>query len=207
MLHIPDDMPSGVAWSVRPLKYINGKPCSGGGGDCGMPILIESGKDMVGDMSAVDGVNFLNKYEMSTTGGYTTIDFKTNPCKAVGLNTKGCRNPSVNGIYKEGLNPCLNDNQPGKGIFHSPELGYNCWGNDPCPAGTCNLTGQSKEWCDAIHDGQCANSKSTWSGKGGSPNCGPKNQFTTYCYSHDDANSSPHFAPPYKMRITYGDLL
>ena len=232
LLHIPDDMPHGVAWSVRPLKYRNGKPCNGATGDCGMPILIESGKDMVGDMSAVDGVNFLNKYEMTSTLGYTTIDFNTNPCSDVGLNPKGCRNPSINGIFKDNINPCLNENWPGQtckddsdcsrkaqgqtckdnkctpsGLQYNPTLGKNCWGNDPCPAGTCNVTGKTLTWCDKIHTGQCANSTSTWNGQGGSDNCSAKNKFTTYCYSHDDANSSPNFASPYKMKITYRDLV
>lgn len=207
LLKIPDFV-DGVAWSARPLKYFNGKPCTGGGGDCGMPILIESGKNMVGDMSAVDGVNFLNKYEMTAKDGITVIDFNNNPCKAVGLNPKGCRNPSVNGIFKPGINPCLNNNDgQHKGCWSDPSSGYYCWCNKPCPAGTCNLSGDSLKWCDTIHTGQCANSESHWDDNGiGYAECGPKNKFTTYCYSHDDANSSPYFSAPYKMKITYRDL-
>lgn len=180
VLQIPN-FPRRQAWSLRPLKYINGKPCTGAPGDCGMPILVESGKDMVGDMSAVDGVNYKLKYEMTARGGYTTIDMKSNPCRAINApSSKGCRNPQVD----------------------IPD-----WRDPPCPAGTCHNTGKSKIWCDTIHEGQCANSASTWSSAGqGYKDCAPKNQFTTYCYSHDDANSSPTFSAPYKMRLTYSDL-
>lgn len=181
----------GQAWSIRPLKFhSNGKPCQGSEKDCGMPILIESGRDMVGDMSAVDGVNFLLRYEFTTKNNATSImDFKTNPCKAVGLNPKGCVNPSVDGIFDPSNN----------------------WLSDPCPAGTCNLIGDSKKWCDAVNDGQCANSSSHWTdaqrGSGGPDSCAKNNLFTTYCYSHNDATSSPYLAAPYKMKLTYSDLL
>lgn len=221
LLHIPDDMPPEVAWSIRPLKYRNGRPCDGAPGDCGMPILIESGKEMVGDMSAVDGVNFLNKYEMTGKNGIKVIDFNKNPCRAImeageNVNPKGCRNPSVDGIYNTTdpsgenyipIDKCINDNQPGKGLFHNPNVGPHCWGNDPCPAGTCNLVGISKVWCDTIHHGQCASSSTNWKGLDTSPACQQKNSNTTYCFSHDDANSSPMFSYPYKIKITYSDLL
>jgi hypothetical protein len=185
LITIPN-FPKSQAWSIRPLKYNNGKPCVGGGGDCGMPILIESGKDMVGDMSAADGVNYLLKYTLSTKNGPTTIDFNSNPCSKVGLNAKGCRNPFVDGQFT-----------PGKK-----------WTDPPCPAGTCNTTGKSKIWCDTIHTGQCANSDSIdgWNQSGGPKTCRDTNSFTTYCYSHDDASSSPTFSAPYKMRLTYSDL-
>lgn len=181
----------GQPWSIRPLKYkANNQPCGGSDGDCGMPILIESGKDMVGDMSAVDGVNFLLCYELTAKDGPTIIDFKTNPCTATGRNRKGCTNPSIDGIFDSklvGTPKCLPD---------SPH----CWLSDPCPAGTCNLTGVSKAWCDAVNDGQCANSSSHWDkkgqGNGGPTSCSEHNKFTTYYYSHNDATSSPYFSAP-----------
>jgi hypothetical protein len=201
ILKIPN-FPKG-AWSVRPLKYNKaGKPCQGSEGDCGMPILIESGKDMVGDMSAVDGVNFLLCYELTAKDGPTTIDFKTNPCAATGRNRKGCTNPSVDGIFDPklvGTARCL------------PEGSDHCWLSEPCPAGTCNLIGVSKAWCNAVNDGQCANSSSQWSkegqSQGGPESCAKHNKFTTYCYSHNDATSSPYFSSPYKMKLVYSDLV
>jgi len=205
VMNIPD-FKEGVAWSVRPLKYVNNKPCNGGPGDCGMPILIESGKDMVGDMSAVDGVNFLNKYEMTAKDGITVMDFNTNPCKATGQNPKGCRNISIDGIFKDLGDKCRGAENNTQSCDTFNTKGH-CWCTDPCKAGTCHLTGKSLQWCDAIHTGQCANSDSTWDNQGiGYSECAPKNRFTTYCYSHDDANSSPYFSSPYKMKITYRDL-
>ena len=220
ILQIPNFLPN-EAWSIRPLKYITHegkvKPCAGGGigdwTDCGMPTLIEAGvggpgapgkprPDMVADMSAVDGVNYLIDYELTAgpqgQGKPTTINFQANPClsisckttQAVGCapSTKGCINPSVNGIFASG-----------KDAF-SP----------PCPAGTCNLIDLSKTWCNAIHTNQCANSKSHWTkkqqGSGGPNSCSDHNLFTTYCYTHDDATSSPYLRAPYKMKLTYRDL-
>ena len=207
VLKIPDSYASaGIAWSIRPLKYRNNKPCNGAVGDCGMPILIESGEDMVGDMSAVDGVNFLCKYQMTAKKGVTTIDMKNNPCKAIDASSyKGCRNPATDGIFKNDISPCYGPTNP-KENCQTINTNNHCWCSAPCPAGTCNLTGPSKTWCDAIHDGQCANSSSTWIGQNGTSKCSDNNLFTTYCYSHDDGNSSPHFSSPYKMQITYKDL-
>lgn len=172
-MKIPD-FTKGQAWTIRPLKKINGKFCTGGTGDCGMPTLIEAGKDMVGDMSAVDGVNFLLDYTLSSKGAWgkpgkvasdVRINFSTNPCTAIGApSTKGCHNPAVDGQFKPGTT----------------------WKSPPCPAGVCNLVGKSKTWCDAIHTGQ----QPPW----------------TYCYSHDDAGSSPSFDAPYIMSLTYRDL-
>jgi hypothetical protein len=182
VLKIPDFV-EGQAFTIRPLKKRDGAMCEGASGDCGMPIIIENGKGMVGDFSAVDGLNFICKYEMSTSEGNVTIDLIGNPCRALGLNENGCRNPFVDGDFIEGTT----------------------WESEPCHAGTCNLIGDSKTWCDIIHTGQCANSESIWSG-GYFAGCGDTNEYTTYCYSHDDQNSQPWFSPPYKMRITYRDL-
>ena len=174
VLQIPE-FKKGQAWSIRPVKKVDGEFCTGAPDDCGMPILIETGKDMVGDMSAVDGVNYLLDYSLTSKGmsnshqprkeaGTTRINFSTNPCRAIGDNVKGCRNPSVDGMFKHGTS----------------------WKSKPCYAGDCNLEGQSKKWCDAVHTGQ----SKPW----------------TYCYSHDDSGSSPTFDAPYKIALTYSDL-
>ena len=94
ILGIPG-FPPQQAWSIRPLKK-GGDWCSWGKRngnkdreqpsqrvDCGWPILFETGKDMVGDMSAVDGVNFLLTSEMTNEfGTITTTPFTKNPCPA-----------------------------------------------------------------------------------------------------------------------------
>ena len=161
-----DEDCGGQAWTIRPVKKIDGKFCTGGAGNCGMPTLIEAGKEMVADMSAVDGVNFLIDYTLSSKGSSNTrMNFSTNPCSAIGApSSKGCHNPAVDGQFKSGTT----------------------WDSPNCRAGVCNLIGKSKIWCDAIHTGQ----KKPW----------------TYCYSHDDADSSPRFNAPYKITLVYKDL-
>ena len=204
VLNIPD-FPKGEAFRITALRYNGDKPCTGGDG-CGMPILIEVGKDMVGNMSAVAGVNYLVKYALTTPDGVTVIDMKGNPCTAIGKKAgEGCVNPSVDGIFKK-LDKCMGAMKNVSNACDVVNTEGHCWCNEPCRAGTCNLAGDSLKWCDAIHTGQCANSKSTWEGKGVSPDCAPKNRYTTYCYSHDDANSSPPFGGDYKINIVYGDL-
>ena len=214
ILDIPE-FKAGQPWSLRPVKYItqNGKlqACNNNGGDCGKPILIECGKDMVGDMSAVDGVNFLARYEFSSRQGPSVIDFNTNPCQAIGAKSnKGCINPSVDGIFSPALvntPQCLEVDGDGHKVVSKRGT---CWVSLPCPAGTCNLTGKSLAWCDSIHCGQCANSTSRWSEgqrAGGPTSCSGSNSFTTYCYSHDDATSSPYLSPPYKVKVIYSDLV
>ncbi len=156
-----------------------------------MPILIECNQNIVCDMSAVDGVNYLLKMELTvqdskTDFASTTIDFNTSPCSEPG---KGCINPYVNGLFAPGTNPS------------SP----------PCPFGTCNLIGASRDWASKINTGQCSNVDSTWSSaQGFAPSCAETADhprlFTTYTYSHSDANSSPTLVAPFKVKLTYSDL-
>jgi hypothetical protein len=148
-----------------------------------MPILVECNKSIVCDMSAVDGVNYLLRMELTASANTSTvIDFTTSPCLEPG---KGCLNPDVNGLFAPGTNPA----------------------SAPCPFGTCNLIGVSKAWADAIHTNQCANSSSTWPAGSFAPSCNTEpRSFTTYSYSHDDANSSPTLVAPYKLKLTYSDI-
>ena len=75
---------------------------------------------------------------------------------------------------------------------------------------TADQVARLEGWCDAVNDGQCANSSSHWTdgqrGSGGPDSCSKNNLFTTYCYSHNDAPSSPFFSAPYQMKLTYSDL-
>ena len=146
----------------------------------GMPILIECGPRRVCNMSAVDGVNYLLKMELTSGPGVTTIDFNTNPCST----TQGCNNPAVDGIFKPGTT----------------------WLSEPCRAGSCNLQNPSLNYCDKIHTGQCANSSTVFPNDGPVPSCQSINGYTTYCYSHDDKTSSPPLDAPYKVKATYRDL-
>ncbi len=157
-------------WRVTPL------------GNGGMPILVEGGKDLVTDMSAVDGVNYLMKMQLTSAGGLPTIiDFNTSPCPT----SEGCVNPFVNGEFIPGT------------TFSSA----------PCPYGTCNLTGTSRSYSLAINSGQCSNVDSTWGTNGFSADCATNpRSYTTYSYSHADQNSSPGLLSPYKVVVELSDL-
>lgn len=144
-------------------------------------LLVECGTDRVCNMSAVDGVNQLLKMTLSVKHGDTIIDFKQNPC------------PSDQ--------PCYNLNRDGQ-FFEGKDAS-----SAPCPFGTCNLVGESLAWCNAIHTDQCANSSSTWGEYSRAESCETHiPQFTTYCYSHDDRNSSPVLVTPYNLKLEYRNL-
>ena len=229
ILKIPD-FTDKQAWSIRPLKK-NGKKewCIFGNdeppGNCGQPIIIEGGKGMVSDMSAVDGVNFKIKYQLTTSYqkeraaasplfGTTVIDFNKNPCPE---NTKGCVNPMK--LLGECAAEGGSDNAECRKIVFESDKRPN---SSPCYHGTCNLKGIYKTWCDDIHSGQCSNSSDHWPrglhtgeeydrtkhglNPGESSKCAPDNNYTTYCYDFDDANSSPVFGYPYKMKLIFTDL-
>ena len=130
-----------------------------------MPILIEAGKDAVGNMSAVDGINFKVKYEINDTeyesvrgtglkNGPTTIEVTHNPCKD---KTKGCRsafkqvcdeNPSA--LCSGNPEGCTNTGCTDKVFEHGKYPN-----SKNCFHGTCNLIGDVKEYCDTIKIGQC----------------------------------------------------
>lgn len=168
-------------WRITPLSL--GVPITE------MPVLVECNQNIVCDMSAVDGVNYLLNMELTAQdpqGRTTTINFNTNPCSEPG---KGCLNPYVNGLFADGKDA----------------------GSAPCPYGTCNLIEASRDWAQAINTGQCSNVDSTWTTQQGfAPECDATDEharlFTTYTYSHSDANSSPTLASPYKVKLTYSDL-
>lgn len=162
-----------IAWRVTPLSTTQG----------GKPILVECNRDVVCDMSAVDGVNNLLNMSLTASTGVSTIDFNTSPCSVPG---QGCDNPSVDGIFLSGK------------TFSSA----------PCPYGTCNLDGASRAWCQAINTGQCANVDSTWEANSRAAACLATNpeSYTSYCYSHNDQNSSPTLVAPYNVKLIYSDL-
>jgi hypothetical protein len=149
-----------------------------------MPILMEGNKDLVFDMSAVDGVNYLLKMQLTASEGNdaTIIDFNTSPCLTP---HQGCKNPSINGDFKSGTGPS----------------------SAPCPFGTCNLVEPARSYSFFVNSGQCSNVDSTWSENGFSADCNTNpRSYTTYTYSHDDRNSSPTLVTPYKIKALYRDL-
>ena len=185
-----------------------------GGGPCRVvpqwTVLIEAGKEMVADASAVDGINFRVHYELTSRQGDRATWMDTNPCE--GLPSKymiaggvGCRNPAkvdcpgptcdcgddqncrFNGCSSQ-LFDIPNNLQKYVGVFD---------GGNPNGAPVKHFINDTKnliagtplaKYCAAVN---------------GPPNAG----FSTYCYDYNDVGSSPWLAPPYKLKVSYTDLL
>jgi Cys-rich repeat protein len=173
------------------------------------PILIEGGKEVVADSSAVDGINFKMKYELTTKDGIKVMEIKKNPCEGLGKKYTsdvvdvGCRNPAK--VDCEGKASCdCKGNQNCKFnncsdiLFDIPgsidEYKYNYDGGNPTPVvkkfinDSSNLKKSSplKNFCDKLQN--------------------DSGDFTAYCYDYNDVSSSPWLSSPYKMKLTYTDL-
>jgi hypothetical protein len=194
---------------------------------------IEGGKDMVTDISMVDGYNHSVKMEITTEVNDGTnvlpknVTVVANPqdcnygIRNYGSDTSkgmiGCSNTFKDGNQKNpiswgewsGVNkPRYIDltyaRQPGYCNFEKVpwnDCGYPCAeANRPDIQnwqGTCYAP--SREYCQTVHSDNYL---------GGSPDYyGDKRRglFTTYCFSHDDDNSSPELKRPYKLKFTFGD--
>lgn len=155
-------------------------------GKNGMPILIECTPGNVCNSSAVDGVNYLMRYELTSEPGEpaTVIDVVQNPCGTPG---DGCLNPAVSGTFAPGT------------AWDDPT---------PCYAGTCNLIGESKNYSDLLNTGQCSNSSDTWAQNSRSARCLAESPpgYVIYTYDHSDQNASPPLVSPFKIHVTYKDL-
>ena len=59
------------------------------------PILVEGGKDVVADMSAVDGINFKVRYELTSDNKVMVMNILQNPCDGISTGGMdiGCANP------------------------------------------------------------------------------------------------------------------
>ncbi len=153
----------------------------------GMPTLIEGNRDVVTDMSVVDGCNYLLKMELTANPNEkeAVIDFNTSPCDNP---KKPCINPYVNGLFAPGTNA----------------------NSTNCYHGTCNLIEESRLYCSKVHNGQCNNVDSKYPQNERALPCQANsqhgNRFGSYCISTDDQNNSPTLVYPYKIRATYIDL-
>ena len=170
---------------------------------------------MVADVSAVDGINFSVKYELTVGGGETSVmEIHENPCQDLDKKYTldavdvGCRNPAL--IDCTGGQPtcdCKPSSQNCKfnacsqTLFQIPqdmqkyitEFDGTKQG-DPHPVVKSFINDESnlkagsplKNFCDRLH----RNSGS----------------FTAYCYDYNDTSSSPWLRSPYKLKVTYMDL-
>lgn len=242
ILHVPGDM-HGSAFRVTPLKFKQSdtNPLKASDKRCGStlckldrqwPILIEGGEEVVADASAVDGINFKMKYELTTANGVEVMEIKKNPCD--GLDKQyttdvvdvGCRNPAkVDCKGAPSCTCCCCGPDPKHGV---PASGDFVAGLCTLANQDCKLDGCSEKLFNIPDD------LKQYIGKydGGKPNIKvkafinqPKNlidgsplksfcdkiqddsgDFTTYCYDYNDVESSPWLTHPYKMKVTYTDL-
>jgi len=214
ILNLPKDM-HGSAFRVTPLKLKNNDyyplKLSAVARSKVMkqwPILLEGGEDVVADSSAVDGINFRMKYELTGKSGVETMEIHKNPC--AGLDPKyqlevGCRNPALIDCSSPTCD-CKPNSQ-------------NCKFND-CSEKLFNIPPGLQIYKTTYDGGKPANNEvvkpfinKTTNLKDGSPlrrycndiqeNSG---DFTAYCYDYNDVGSSPWLSPPYKMKVTYMDL-
>lgn len=210
--------------SDKPLVFEDGsKRC--GGTICKVSpqqaILIEAGKDVVADASAVDGINFRIKYELTTSRGIETTEIHTNPCE--NLDSKYTKNVDIGCV-----NPVHVD-CPGKDTCECCPSTQKCKFTD-CSVKLFNVTKESPYFnkYDYGDKDKCAEEDKKHSYPLDPPVKGFINKvsnlrdnalkhycnsiqnnsgdFTTYCYDYNDTGSSPTLVKPYKMRITYMDL-
>jgi len=205
----------------KPLEWKDGSPENRKGGTIKKvvtqwPVLIEGGKDMVADASAVDGINFKINYSLTTgDNNIYNMTIHKNPCENLPDKYKldiGCRNPakidcsSFNDYSAQDTCSCKPNTQNcafndcSRLLFNIPDdikQYYHCYdGGKSGPNGEVvkpfinnskNLKDNAlKKFCDVIQ----------W-------NTG---NFTTYCYDYNDTSSSPYLRAPYKIRIEYTDL-
>ena len=194
-----DPLPAGVNPASRASKQ--------------WPCLIEGGKNVVADASAVDGVNFAQYYQLTTEGGkqeYTT--FVGNPCEGIGDRYQldlGCRNPAkvdCNNAATCDCNSCTD-----------PKGNQNCKFNS-CSEKLFDIPSDLKKYedqCDGGNDNGAPVKKfinKTAHIKDGTPlkkfavSVNGTGDFQTYAYDYNDPGASPILRSPYKIRVTYADI-
>lgn len=186
--------------------FVNGVPKDVAPGQ--QAVLIEGGKDVVADASAVDGINYKIKYELTSEGKIKTTEITTNPCEGLDdkykAGTVGCRNPAK--VDCNGAASC--DCKPGT---------QNCKFNE-CSQTLFDIPDDLKKYIDS-YDGGDANGKPVKTfindpknlkvGSALAKFCAAVNgvgDFTTYCYDYNDVSSSPWLSSPYKIKVTYSEL-
>lgn len=187
-------------------NFVNGVPKDVVAGQ--QAVLIEAGKDVVADASAVDGINYKIKYELTSDGEIKTTEITTNPCEGLDdkykSGTVGCRNPAKVDCSGEASCDC----EPGT---------QNCTFNE-CSQTLFNIPEDLKKYI-GTYDGGDANGKPVKSfindpanlkvGSALAKFCTAVNgvgDFTTYCYDYNDVSSSPWLSSPYKIKVTYSEL-
>ena len=177
-------------------------------------ILMEFGREMVADVSAVDGINFKVKQEVSI--GYLSdgtlkidkMDIKSNPC--IGLDNKyqqaiGCHNPAKK--------DCEGDNSGGQSA--DCKFGH-CKFND-CSTKLFNIPQELDIYKTIRDETNTVQSflEHPYNIQEGTPldifctkiHDRIGDTITPYCYDYNDKGSSENMGSPYRMKITFSDLV
>jgi hypothetical protein len=183
-------------------------------------ILIEAGRDAVGDASAADGLNYLINYKLTTCKKPIQASIKNVPlsCKKDGKILEDCVNPQKLNLP----DGCGN------------QASVTCDGDQICGFNSCSQTlFEIPPNSDPSHKYWKSGSPFPWEKDGGNSEGMPvksyvekssnlkKNgllseycsaihedseDFTVYCYDYNDDGSSPYFRAPYQIEVTYKDL-
>lgn len=221
--------PSGGGYTICDLAHgcDNSFPSAGA-------TKIEAGKDMVSDISMVDGYNHSVKMEISTE----INDMKGNVYssdESIVVNPQDCnygiRNYAAD--TNKGMIGCSNTFKDGN---QKSPISWDTWNGENKPryrdlsaegqGGFCNFEKVPWNGCTYPCAGAANPNITNWQGTCYAPSreyCktihednypgdppyyyGDKTRgkFTAYCFSHDDDNSSPELKFPYKLKLTFGD--
>jgi hypothetical protein len=187
------------------------------------PLKFELGDKVISDSSAVDGINFKIKYQLTSDGKILQTEIVDNPCATLNNRYKldvGCYSPpkldcGINEVEAE--NQATADCKPS-----SQECRFN-----KCSKKFFKIPSKFSRY-ERVYDkgeGSSRNKgfgpvKATVAyvdnidtnlpgGKDLKAYCkavNGKGDFTTYCYDYNDVSSSKNLTDPYKIRIEISDL-
>jgi hypothetical protein len=187
-------------------------------------INQEAGKDVVADASAVDGINFRIKYELTTSEtDVQMMEIKENPCNGLaeqylvhGPNNSvvGCRSPPkvdctgpkpgetcdcIPGTQSCAFNECsMKEFDIPNDLMHFLYVHDN--GDHTGMPVKSFINNESNIKQNSDFDKYCKQMHSdTWQNGGNS-------DFTCYCYDYNDVSSSPWLRAPHKIKVVYFDL-
>lgn len=183
------------------------------------PLLFEGGVDVVADTSAVDGINFLLRYNLTTSTGVKSMTVRQNPCADLDSQYTdvdvGCRNPAKVLCPGEATCTCCTNNDANNGIctLQNQECKFNS-----CSQALFNIPADLQQYVGVYDKGNPdavvkrfindpKNLKANSALRGFCDKLQTDSgDFTTYCYDYNDVGSSPWLASPYKISLIYRDL-
>lgn len=194
-------------------------------------LLFEGGKDVVADISGVNGINFKVKYSLTTENGIIkTMEIKRNPCASLSDEFKnkykvdiGCWSPAKKICTGATCDCCCCYDPITKTKSGDYAKGLCKIANQDCKFNDCsqklfNIDPDLKQFI-GHYDGGKPNERvkpfinltsnlivGTDQQKYCSDMQYDTGDFTSYCYDYNDLSSSQNLRFPYKAKIVYMDL-